>query len=187
MYKILHWLGVISIAFLTLIFVFKPYLLGLTEHPEIKQTNKIIMVDREGAPLNDWLHLEIKYGCKFWNNQMRLISIYKLSFEINHDSRRNSEEFLRNYKESRDVLETKIEQLNGRTSSDKEILIAELLKPGLKGELRELEKQRLLNIEFVAMYEKLNAKDQEKFNLATSIETAIRLNHASCFDEKSSK
>ncbi len=114
------------------------------------------------------------------------MSFYKESFEINRDSRRNSEEFLRSYKESRDALERKMEQLSGRTSSDKDILIAELLKPGLKGELRELEKQRLLNIEFGAMYEKMNAKDQEKFNLATSIETSIRLNHASCFDEKSS-
>jgi len=186
MYKIIHWLGVILIASLTLIFVFKPYLLGFTEHPEIRQTKNILMVDREGIPLNDWLHLEKKYGCKFWNNQTKLMSFYKESFEINRDSRRNSEEFLRNYKESRDALERKMEQLSGRTSSDKEILIAELLKPSLKGELRELEKQRLLNIEFVAMYEKMNAKDQEKFNLATSIETSIRLNHASCFDEKSS-
>jgi hypothetical protein len=186
MYKIIHWLGVILIASLTLIFVFKPYLLGFTEHPEIRQTKNILMVDREGIPLNDWLHLEKKYGCKFWNNQIRLMSFYKESFEINRNSRRNSEEFLSNYKESRDALERKMEQLSSRTSSDKEILIAELLKPGLKGELRELEKQRLLNIEFVAMYEKMNAKDQEKFNLATSIETSIRLTHASCFDEKSS-
>lgn len=185
MYKIIHWLGVILIASLTLIFVFKPYLLGFTEHPEIRQTKNILMVDREGIPLNDWLHLEKKYGCKFWNNQTRLMSFYKLSVEINRDLRRDSEEFLSNYKEKKEEVEREIEQLNGRTTSDKEIWIAELLKPGLKGKLRELENERTLNFELVAMYEKLNAKDQEKFNLATSIETAIRSKHASCFEEKS--
>ncbi len=185
MYKILHWLGVISIALLTLISVFKPYLLGLTEHPEIKQTKNILMIDREGIPLNDWLHLEKKYGCKFWNNQYRLMSFYKESVEINRNLLRHSEDFLSNYKENKDALERKLEQLDGRTSNDKEILVSELLKPGLKGELRELEKDRILNLEFVAMYENMNAKDQEKFKLTTSIETTIRSKHESCFEEKS--
>jgi hypothetical protein len=186
MYKITHWLGVILIASFTVIFVFKPYLLGFAEHPEIRQIKNILMVDLEGSPLNDWLHLERKYGCKFWNNQGKLMSFYNNSIEMNRDSHRNSEEFLKNHKENRDTLERKIEQLDGRTSSDKEILIAKLLKSGLKGELRELEKERSLNLEFIAIYEKMNPKDQEKFILATSIETAIRTKHASCFDEKSS-
>jgi hypothetical protein len=186
MYKIIHWLGVILIALLTVIFVFKPYLLGFAEHPEIRQAKIILMVDREGIPLNDWLYLERKYGCKFWNNQTKLMSFYKVSIEINRDSHRKSEEFLKNYKENRDALERKIEQLDGRTSSEKEIFTSKLLKSNLNGELRELEKERFLNLEYVAMYEKMNAKDQEQFNLATSIETAIRSKHASCFDERSS-
>ena len=186
MYKIIHWLGVLLIASFTLIFVFKPYLFGLTEHPEIRQTKKVLMIDSEGMPLSDWAHLEKKYGCKFWVNQARRMSFHKESVEINRDLLLHSEDFLRNYKENKETLERKIEQITDHTSNDKEILIAEILKPGLKGALNGLEKERILNLELVAMYKKMSTKDEEKFNLATSIETAIRSKHASCFDEKSS-
>lgn len=185
MYKIIHWLGVILIASLTLIFVFKPYLFGLTEHPEIRQTKKVLMIDPEGIPLSDWAHLEKKYGCIFWVNQARRMSFHKESVEINRDLLLHSEDILRNYKQNKETLERKIEQIADRTSNDKEILIAELLKPGLKGALNGLEKERILNLELVTMYKEMSAKDQEKFNLATSIENKIRSKHASCFQDKS--
>lgn len=185
MYKIIHWLGVIAIAVLTTIFVFKPHLLGLTENPEIASTREQIMVDRDGFPLNDWTHLEKKYGCKFWINQSKLMSFIERPIFSYRDLYSESEEFLAKYAEEKRKIEVKLKEVEDRINGEEKISIPKLKRSNLAAELRKLEREKIDHQEIVSIYKEKIVEEEEKSKSAAAILTAIRSRYPHCFDDKS--
>ena len=173
MYKIIHWIGVIAIALLTTIFVFKPHLLGLAENPEMLSTKELVMVDRYGYPLNEWAHLEGKYGCKFWINQSQLMSFIEERVAFYRHLQNESEKFLAEYTKEKSNIETKLKEAEGRINSGEKISIPKLQISNIAADLRKLEKEKINHLENISIYESQIAEAEEKSKSAAVTLTAI--------------
>jgi hypothetical protein len=113
LYSTLHWIGVLAIASLVVIFLSYPHLIGIGEHPDIKtMTNDVLISDRNFKDKRS-KDLHSKYGCKFWKYQEQAlnknIQNEELSIDIYAEVTEDTLKFLENYPESRSKLESKFE------------------------------------------------------------------------------
>jgi hypothetical protein len=164
----------------------KPHLLGIGENPEIFKAREIVMVNREGLPLSEWVQLEREYGCKFWINQRGLIAFFEGRVDIYRYWHRKSEVFLEEFDDKKRRLERDIKEADSSVNIDENISIPKLHKSNLVAQLRTLDVERIEHIESEAKYREKIRETENESKLATEILTAIESRHSHCFNDKTS-
>jgi hypothetical protein len=115
-YMYIHWVGVIIIAALALMFVFKPHYLGIAENPNIKLMRHEILILGRTFKDERAKELQFTHGCNFWTYQLQAfdtnLKIREFLIATNMQAKEDSMRFIKNYATTKTSLISKHEALS---------------------------------------------------------------------------